>query len=73
MVQFYTEYQADKNLQPIVGEIRWSKHLVILSKFKDPQEWLFYTIATKKMERVNNVLIHKDLLPVKLDIGHQHT
>jgi hypothetical protein len=27
--QFYTEYHNDTNLQPMVGEISWSKHLVI--------------------------------------------
>lgn len=34
MVQFYTDYQSDINLQPLVGEISWSKHLAILSKCK---------------------------------------
>ncbi len=32
MAQFYSEYQADENLQPLVGEISWSKHIVILNK-----------------------------------------
>ncbi len=59
MVQFYTEYQADTNLQPLVGEISWSKHLVILSKCKDSQERLFYTISTKKFGWTKDVLIHQ--------------
>ena len=29
MVQFYAQYSADANLQPLVGEISWSKHLII--------------------------------------------
>ncbi len=59
MGQFYTEYQADINLQPLVGEISWSKHLVILSKCKDSQERLFYTISTKKFGWTKDVLIHQ--------------
>ena len=59
MVQFYKEYHADKNLQPLVGEISWSKHLVILSKSKDSQERQFYTLATKKFGWTKDVLIHQ--------------
>jgi predicted nuclease of restriction endonuclease-like (RecB) superfamily len=59
MVQFYTEYQVDVNLQPLVGEISWSKHLVIMSKCKDPQQRLFYTLATKKFGWTKDVLTHQ--------------
>ncbi len=59
MVQFYSEYHTDPNLQPLVGEISWTKHLVILSKCKDNQERLFYTIATKKFGWTKDVLIHQ--------------
>jgi predicted nuclease of restriction endonuclease-like (RecB) superfamily len=59
MVQFYNEYHADQFLQPLVGEIGWSKHLVIMSKCKDNQERQFYTIATKKFGWTKNVLIHQ--------------
>ncbi|MCP1386264.1 PDDEXK nuclease domain-containing protein [Runella salmonicolor] len=59
MAQFYTEYQADINLVPMVREISWSKHIVILKRCKDPQERLFYTIATKKMGWTKDVLIHQ--------------
>ena len=59
MVQFYNEYHTDPNLQPMVGEISWTKHLVILSKCKDNQERLFYTIATKKFGWTKDVLIHQ--------------
>jgi predicted nuclease of restriction endonuclease-like (RecB) superfamily len=37
MQQFYTEYQGNEFLQPLVAEIGWSKHLVIMSKCKDLQ------------------------------------
>lgn len=59
MVQFYNELHADLNLQPLVGEISWTKHLVILSKCKDSQERLFYTVATKKFDWTKDVLIHR--------------
>src|SRR6185312_15105162 len=35
MSQFYLEYQGNVNLVPMVREISWSKHLVILSKCKN--------------------------------------
>lgn len=28
MARFYTEYQSNEILQPLVGEISWSKHIV---------------------------------------------
>lgn len=59
MVQFFNEYQNDLNLQPLVGEISWSKHLVILSKCKDNQQRQFYIMATKKFGWTKNVLIHQ--------------
>ena len=59
MVQFYTEYQSVENLQPLVGEISWSKHTVILGKCKDPKEREFYILATKKFGWTKNVLIHQ--------------
>lgn len=59
MVKFYSDYQTDTNLQPLVGEISWSKHLVILSKCKASQERQFYILATKKFGWTKNVLIHQ--------------
>jgi predicted nuclease of restriction endonuclease-like (RecB) superfamily len=59
MAQFYAEYQADTNLVPLVREISWSKHIVILKRCKDPQERLFYTIATKKFGWTKDVLVHQ--------------
>ena len=59
MVQFYTEYQSVENLQPLVGEISWSKHTIILGKCKDPKEREFYILATKKFGWTKNVLIHQ--------------
>lgn len=59
MVQFYNEYQSDTNLQPLVGEISWSKHIVIFSKCKDSQQRQFYILATKKFGWTKDVLIHQ--------------
>jgi len=59
MVQFYNEYQSDTNLQPLVGEISWTKHIVILSKCKDSQQRQFYILATKKFGWTKDVLIHQ--------------
>ncbi len=59
MQQFYAEYQANEFLQPLVAEISWSKHLVIMSKCKDMQERQFYILATKKFGWTKDVLIHQ--------------
>lgn len=59
MAQFYTEYHDDINLQPLVGEISWTKHVAILSKCNDSLERKFYILATKKFGWTKNVLIHQ--------------
>lgn len=59
MRQFYLEYRDNKKLQPLVGEISWSKHLVIMAKCKDPLEREFYLRMTKKFGWSKNVLIHQ--------------
>jgi len=59
MAQFYTEYNGEANLQPLVGEISWTKHLVILSKCKESKERQFYTISTKKYGWTKDVLTHQ--------------
>lgn len=48
MARFYAEYQSDEMLQPLVGEISWSEHIVILTKCKEMQQRQFYILATKK-------------------------
>ena len=59
MAQFFNEYQGVENLQPLVGEISWTKHTVILNKCKDNLERKFYILATKKYGWTKNVLIHQ--------------
>jgi len=58
MAQFYTEYHDVENLQPLVGEISWTKQIVILTRCKDNLERQFYIQATKKFGWTKNVLIH---------------
>ena len=43
-VQFYNEYEEDVNLVPLVRDISWSKHVVILKKCKDSQQRQFYIL-----------------------------
>ena len=59
MQQFYAEYKDNTILQPLVAEISWSKHLVIMSKCKAMQERQFYILTTKKFGWTKDVLIHQ--------------
>ena len=59
MRQFYLEYSASELLQPLVGEISWAKHLLILGKCKDPHERLFYTIQTRRNNWTKAVLLQQ--------------
>jgi len=59
MARFYTEYQSNEILQPLVGEISWSKHIIILTKCKETQQRQFYILATKKYGWTKDVLINK--------------
>jgi predicted nuclease of restriction endonuclease-like (RecB) superfamily len=59
MRQFYIEYNRNEKLQPLVGEISWTKHLVIMSRCKDDLEREFYIRMTRRMGWSKNVLIHQ--------------
>ncbi|MCL2290721.1 MAG: PDDEXK nuclease domain-containing protein [Bacteroidetes bacterium] len=59
MAQFYNEYHNVENLQPLVGEISWTKHTIILNRCKDNLERQFYIQATRKFGWTKNVLIHQ--------------
>jgi predicted nuclease of restriction endonuclease-like (RecB) superfamily len=58
MAQFYSEYNGVEILEPLVREISWSKHIIIMKKCKDNQERQFYILSTKKFGWSKNVLIH---------------
>ena len=59
MIRFYNGYRGIERLEPLIREISWSKHIVILQKCKDNQEKEFYILATKKFGWTKNVLIHQ--------------
>ena len=59
MARFYSEYQSNEFLQPLVAEISWSKHIVILTKCKDTRQRQFYILATKKYGWTKDLLINK--------------
>lgn len=59
MKQFYDEYSGNEFLQPLVGEISWSKHLIIMGRCKSLEERQFYIISTKKMGWTKAVLMNK--------------
>jgi len=59
MRQFYLEYHEQERLQPLVGEISWAKHLVVMAKCKDLLEREFYIRMTRKFGWSKNVLIHQ--------------
>jgi predicted nuclease of restriction endonuclease-like (RecB) superfamily len=42
MRNFFLEYNNSELLQPVVGEISWTKHLIILAKCKDEHQRFFY-------------------------------
>ncbi len=59
MYQFYNEYHENEFLQPLVAEISWTKHVVIITKCKDNQERQFYILATKKFGWTKDLLTNK--------------
>lgn len=59
MRQFYLEYRNCLKLQPLVGEISWTKNLIILSRCKEALKREFYIRMTLKFGWSKNVLIHK--------------
>lgn len=59
MRQFYLEYKDHEKLQPMVGEISWSKNVVIFQKCKDDLQKEFYLIMTKKFGWTKNLLINQ--------------
>ena len=59
MRQFYLGYAGHEKLQPLVGEISWAKHLVIMGRCKDNLEREFYIRMTRKFGWTKNVLLHQ--------------
>ncbi len=59
MRQFYVMYRASAKLQPLVGEISWTKHLVLMAKCADDLEREFYIRMTRKFGWTKSVLLHQ--------------
>lgn len=59
MRQFFNEYSGVPKLQPLVGEISWSKNLLIMARCKDGLEREFYLRATARFGWTKNVLQHQ--------------
>ncbi len=59
MRNFYLTYKENEKLQPMVAEISWTKHLIIMQKCKNDHERYFYTLMTKSFGWTKNVLAHK--------------
>jgi len=59
MRNFFTEYQSNTKLAPMVREIGWSHNTVIIEKCKDLLEREFYIRMTRKYGWTKNVLIHQ--------------
>ena len=59
MRNFYVLYHQHPKLQPLVAEISWAKHLMIMSRCKDDLQREFYIRMTKRMGWTKNVLIHQ--------------
>ncbi|MBE0515418.1 PDDEXK nuclease domain-containing protein, partial [Sulfurimonas sp.] len=58
MRQFYLKYYQNEKLQPLVGEISWTKNVIIFQKCKDSLEREFYIKTTIKFGMTKDVLIN---------------
>ncbi len=56
MRQLYLAYEGHSKLQPLVGEISWSKRLMIMARCKDDLKREFYVRMTRKYGWTKNVL-----------------
>ncbi len=59
MRDFFVLYSSNTKLQPMVAEISWTKHLIIMAKCKDDLRREFYIRMTRKFGWTKNVLIHQ--------------
>ena len=59
MRTFHMLYKDNPKLQPLVAEISWAKHLVIIDRCKNDFQREFYIRMAKKFGWTKNVLIHQ--------------
>jgi predicted nuclease of restriction endonuclease-like (RecB) superfamily len=48
MRQFYENYRGDKKVSPLVTQLPWTHHLILLSQTSHPEERKFYMLAAIK-------------------------
>jgi predicted nuclease of restriction endonuclease-like (RecB) superfamily len=59
MRKFYREYKDAPKLQPLAGEIAWTKNTLILDRCADPLQREFYLRATARFGWTRRVLEHQ--------------
>jgi predicted nuclease of restriction endonuclease-like (RecB) superfamily len=59
MREFYELYSKRPKLQPMVAEISWTKHLLIMPRCKTDNERMFYIEMTRRFGWTKNVLAHQ--------------
>lgn len=59
MRKFYREYKSLANLQPLAGEIAWTKNTLILDRCPNPLQREFYLRATARFGWTRRVLEHQ--------------
>ncbi|HDT11920.1 MAG TPA: DUF1016 domain-containing protein [bacterium] len=59
MRQFFLYYRENENLQPLVGEVSWTKNILILQRCSDNFQKEFYLRMTAKFGWTKNVLVHQ--------------
>ena len=59
MRNLFRLYDGSIKLQPLVAEISWTKHLIIMAQCKDNLEREFYIRMTRKFGWTKNILIHQ--------------
>ena len=59
MRNFYMEYAAAPNLQPLVADLSWTKNVVIMGRCKDALEREFYLRAAARFGWTKAVLQHQ--------------
>lgn len=59
MRKFYREYKDLPNLQPLAGEIAWTKNTLILDRCDQPLQRKFYLRATARFGWTRRVLDHQ--------------
>jgi predicted nuclease of restriction endonuclease-like (RecB) superfamily len=64
MRQFYLEYYENEKLQPLVGEISWTKNVIIFQKCKDSLEREFYIKTSVPLVSPKTHISFDDLLGV---------